>query len=190
MSDSLPSQPLANTSPHLTSITHTKMEKMCLFDGVYPATLLLIVPEHLEEDKGRDARGADGLKSLGFGLKGKSSLFISPAPVMTNSHCLKDSSLTEFYCDGRAATEDQKTIRDKVTGKTSQPLLYFEQIIDECNTQVGKMRQVEELICISQTLEFDKLKVGHVGCGRVHILHPDGSCASRFIFTNNFKTRG
>lgn len=33
------------------------------------------------------------------------------------------------------------------------------QIIDECNTQVGKMRQMEELIHISQTLEFDKLKV-------------------------------
>lgn len=32
-------------------------------------------------------------------------------------------------------------------------------IIDECNTQVGKMRQVEELIHVSQTLEFDKLKV-------------------------------
>lgn len=36
----------------------------------------------------------------------------------------------------------------------------FMQIIDECNTQVGKMRQMEELIHISQTLEFDKLKVG------------------------------
>lgn len=33
------------------------------------------------------------------------------------------------------------------------------QIIDECNTQVGKMRQMEELIHVSQTLEFDKLKV-------------------------------
>uniref|UniRef100_A0A8C9Z0U9 Rho guanine nucleotide exchange factor 15b n=1 Tax=Sander lucioperca TaxID=283035 RepID=A0A8C9Z0U9_SANLU len=32
------------------------------------------------------------------------------------------------------------------------------QIIDECNTQVGKMRQMEELIHVSQTLEFDKLK--------------------------------
>ncbi|XP_023258616.1 rho guanine nucleotide exchange factor 15-like [Seriola lalandi dorsalis] len=31
-------------------------------------------------------------------------------------------------------------------------------IIDECNTQVGKMRQMEELIHVSQTLEFDKLK--------------------------------
>lgn len=33
------------------------------------------------------------------------------------------------------------------------------QIMDECNTQVGKMRQMEELIYVSQTLEFDKLKV-------------------------------
>lgn len=37
------------------------------------------------------------------------------------------------------------------------------QIIDECNTQVGKMRQMEELIHISHTLEFDKLKVGSPG---------------------------
>lgn len=33
------------------------------------------------------------------------------------------------------------------------------QIMDECNTEVGKMRQMEELIHIAQTLEFDKLKV-------------------------------
>lgn len=33
------------------------------------------------------------------------------------------------------------------------------QIIDECNTEVGKMRQMEELIQVSHTLEFDKLKV-------------------------------
>lgn len=33
------------------------------------------------------------------------------------------------------------------------------QIIDECNTEVGKMRQVEELYHVSKTLEFDKLKV-------------------------------
>lgn len=33
------------------------------------------------------------------------------------------------------------------------------QIIEECNTQVGKMKQVEELIHLSKTLEFDKLKV-------------------------------
>uniref|UniRef100_A0AAQ4RDJ6 Rho guanine nucleotide exchange factor 15b n=1 Tax=Gasterosteus aculeatus aculeatus TaxID=481459 RepID=A0AAQ4RDJ6_GASAC len=31
-------------------------------------------------------------------------------------------------------------------------------IIDECNTEVGKMRQVEELYHVSKTLEFDKLK--------------------------------
>lgn len=33
------------------------------------------------------------------------------------------------------------------------------QIIDICNTEVGKMKQMEELIHISTTLEFDKLKV-------------------------------
>lgn len=33
------------------------------------------------------------------------------------------------------------------------------QIIEECNTQVGKMRHMEELIHVSQTLEFDKLRV-------------------------------
>ena len=37
-------------------------------------------------------------------------------------------------------------------------------IIDECNTQVGKMRQMEELIHVSQTLEFDKLKVNSGNC--------------------------
>ncbi|AWO97593.1 putative rho guanine nucleotide exchange factor 15 [Scophthalmus maximus] len=40
----------------------------------------------------------------------------------------------------------------------SKALASMSKIIDECNTQVGKMRQVEELIHVSQTLEFDKLK--------------------------------
>ncbi|XP_039997391.1 rho guanine nucleotide exchange factor 15 [Xiphias gladius] len=40
----------------------------------------------------------------------------------------------------------------------SKALASVSKIIDECNTQVGKMRQVEELIYVSQTLEFDKLK--------------------------------
>ncbi|XP_051284832.1 rho guanine nucleotide exchange factor 15 [Dicentrarchus labrax] len=40
----------------------------------------------------------------------------------------------------------------------SKALASVSKIIDECNTQVGKMRQMEELIHISQTLEFDKLK--------------------------------
>ncbi|KAG7497967.1 rho guanine nucleotide exchange factor 15-like [Solea senegalensis] len=40
----------------------------------------------------------------------------------------------------------------------SKALASMSKIIDECNTQVGKMRQMEELILISQTLEFDKLK--------------------------------
>ncbi|XP_068164661.1 rho guanine nucleotide exchange factor 15 [Antennarius striatus] len=40
----------------------------------------------------------------------------------------------------------------------SKALASVSKIIDECNTQVGKMRQMEELILISQTLEFDKLK--------------------------------
>lgn len=33
------------------------------------------------------------------------------------------------------------------------------QIIDHCNRDVGKMRQMEELIEISKVLEFDKLRV-------------------------------
>lgn len=40
----------------------------------------------------------------------------------------------------------------------SKALASVSKIIDECNTQVGKMRQMEELIYVSQTLEFDKLK--------------------------------
>ncbi|XP_071316139.1 ephexin-1 [Trachinotus anak] len=40
----------------------------------------------------------------------------------------------------------------------SKALASVSKIIDECNTQVGKMRQMEELIQISKTLEFDKLK--------------------------------
>ncbi|KAI3376398.1 hypothetical protein L3Q82_016879 [Scortum barcoo] len=40
----------------------------------------------------------------------------------------------------------------------SKALASVSKIIDECNTQVGKMRQMEELIHVSQTLEFDRLK--------------------------------
>ncbi|XP_036072471.1 ephexin-1 isoform X2 [Oryzias melastigma] len=40
----------------------------------------------------------------------------------------------------------------------SKALESVSKIIDECNTEVGKMRQVEELIEVSKTLEFDKLK--------------------------------
>ncbi|XP_049424475.1 rho guanine nucleotide exchange factor 15 [Epinephelus fuscoguttatus] len=40
----------------------------------------------------------------------------------------------------------------------SKALASVSKIIDECNTQVGKMRQMEELIHVSQTLEFDKLR--------------------------------
>nr|XP_020441550.1 rho guanine nucleotide exchange factor 15-like isoform X2 [Monopterus albus] len=40
----------------------------------------------------------------------------------------------------------------------SKALTSVSKIIDECNTQVGKMKQMEELIHISKTLEFDKLK--------------------------------
>ncbi|KAM6908944.1 uncharacterized protein arhgef15b [Xenentodon cancila] len=40
----------------------------------------------------------------------------------------------------------------------SKALASVSKIIDECNTEVGKMRQVEELIYVSKTLEFDKLK--------------------------------
>ncbi|XP_069026030.1 ephexin-1 [Embiotoca jacksoni] len=40
----------------------------------------------------------------------------------------------------------------------SKALAFVSKIIAECNTQVGKMRQMEELIHVSKTLEFDKLK--------------------------------
>ncbi|XP_037118340.1 rho guanine nucleotide exchange factor 15 [Syngnathus acus] len=40
----------------------------------------------------------------------------------------------------------------------SKALASVSKIIDECNTEVGKMRQMEELILISKSLEFDKLK--------------------------------
>ncbi|XP_027021114.2 rho guanine nucleotide exchange factor 15 isoform X2 [Tachysurus fulvidraco] len=40
----------------------------------------------------------------------------------------------------------------------SKALDAVSKIIDECNTQVGKMKQMEELIDINKTLEFDKLK--------------------------------
>lgn len=40
----------------------------------------------------------------------------------------------------------------------SKALASVSKIIDECNTQVGKMRQMEELIYVSNTLEFEKLK--------------------------------
>ncbi|XP_068443952.1 ephexin-1 [Clinocottus analis] len=40
----------------------------------------------------------------------------------------------------------------------SKALTSVSKIIEECNTQVGKMRQMEELYHVNQTLEFDKLK--------------------------------
>ncbi|KAJ8401737.1 hypothetical protein AAFF_G00377080 [Aldrovandia affinis] len=40
----------------------------------------------------------------------------------------------------------------------SKALASVSQIIQECNSQVGKMKQMEELIHISQTLEFHNLK--------------------------------
>lgn len=40
----------------------------------------------------------------------------------------------------------------------SKALTSLSKIIDECNTEVGKMKQTEELIHISKTLVFDKLK--------------------------------
>ncbi|XP_026132810.1 rho guanine nucleotide exchange factor 15-like [Carassius auratus] len=47
-------------------------------------------------------------------------------------------------------TEKEKT--------ASKALDSVSKIIEECNTQVGKMKQVEELIQINGMLEFDKLK--------------------------------
>ncbi|KAM9717684.1 rho guanine nucleotide exchange factor 15 isoform 1-T2 [Menidia menidia] len=43
-------------------------------------------------------------------------------------------------------------------GTASKALASVSKIIDECNTQVGRMRQMEELIQLSNLLEFDKLK--------------------------------
>lgn len=40
----------------------------------------------------------------------------------------------------------------------SKALESVSKIIEECNTEVGKMKQVEELIHLSKMLEFDKLK--------------------------------
>ncbi|XP_030194931.1 LOW QUALITY PROTEIN: rho guanine nucleotide exchange factor 15 [Gadus morhua] len=40
----------------------------------------------------------------------------------------------------------------------SKALDSVSKIIEECNTEVGKMKQVEELIVLSKMLEFDKLK--------------------------------
>ncbi|CAL8377571.1 unnamed protein product [Boreogadus saida] len=40
----------------------------------------------------------------------------------------------------------------------SKALDSVSKIIEECNTEVGKMKQVEELIALSKMLEFDKLK--------------------------------
>lgn len=53
-----------------------------------------------------------------------------------------------------------KRTKEKTTEEqaASKALDLLSKIIDECNTQVGKMRQMEELIHVSQTLEFDKLK--------------------------------
>ncbi|XP_045067747.1 rho guanine nucleotide exchange factor 15-like [Coregonus clupeaformis] len=47
-------------------------------------------------------------------------------------------------------TEEEQT--------ASKALDSVSKIIEECSTEVGKMKQVEELIHLSKTLEFDKLK--------------------------------
>ncbi|XP_031707301.1 ephexin-1 [Anarrhichthys ocellatus] len=49
----------------------------------------------------------------------------------------------------------EKTTEEQTASKA---LTSVSKIIDDCNTQVGQMRQMEELIHVSQTLEFDKLK--------------------------------
>ncbi|MGH0189282.1 UNVERIFIED_CONTAM: hypothetical protein FKN15_034427 [Acipenser sinensis] len=41
----------------------------------------------------------------------------------------------------------------------SRALVSVSKIIAECNSEVGKMKQVEELIHIAKSVEFDKLKV-------------------------------
>ncbi|XP_062859673.1 rho guanine nucleotide exchange factor 15 isoform X2 [Trichomycterus rosablanca] len=50
---------------------------------------------------------------------------------------------------------EEKTSDEELTIKA---LTSVSKIIDECNVQVGKMKQMEELIEITKTLEFDKLK--------------------------------
>ncbi|XP_066578661.1 ephexin-1 [Amia ocellicauda] len=46
----------------------------------------------------------------------------------------------------------------------SKALASVSKIIEECNSEVGKMKQTEELIHIAQTLEFDKLKAVPIIC--------------------------
>ncbi|XP_061664719.1 ephexin-1 isoform X2 [Syngnathoides biaculeatus] len=54
--------------------------------------------------------------------------------------------------------------RTKEEQMASKALASVSKIIDECNTEVGKMRQMEELILISTALEFDKLKAIPIIC--------------------------
>ncbi|KAJ0055535.1 hypothetical protein NL108_005380, partial [Boleophthalmus pectinirostris] len=49
----------------------------------------------------------------------------------------------------------EKTAEEETASKA---LASVSKIIDECNSEVGKMKQTEELIQISHTLEFEKLK--------------------------------
>uniref|UniRef100_A0AAV2KRZ4 Rho guanine nucleotide exchange factor 15 n=1 Tax=Knipowitschia caucasica TaxID=637954 RepID=A0AAV2KRZ4_KNICA len=49
----------------------------------------------------------------------------------------------------------EKTIEEETASKA---LSSVSKIIDKCNTEVGKMKQTEQLIHISKTLEFEKLK--------------------------------
>ncbi|XP_039602942.1 rho guanine nucleotide exchange factor 15 isoform X1 [Polypterus senegalus] len=50
---------------------------------------------------------------------------------------------------------EEGTIQEQTASKA---LSSVSKIIDECNSQVGKMKQMEELIHIAKTVEFDKLK--------------------------------
>ncbi|KAF4084774.1 hypothetical protein AMELA_G00109880 [Ameiurus melas] len=59
--------------------------------------------------------------------------------------------LTENILKRTAVGTKQEEMASKALGAVSK-------IIDECNTQVGKMKQMEELIEINKMLEFDKLK--------------------------------
>lgn len=126
--------------------------------------MLFAVSEHPEENKRGDKRGADGLQGSGFGVKGKScslSTLRSPYKCVRLaclresgvSHCLTDFLLTE------PLTNRQKLLKQGSFFLLDNRFVFFPQIIDECNTQVGKMRQMEELIQINHSLEFDKLKV-------------------------------
>ncbi len=91
--------------------------------------------------------------------------------ALTGGHCRVFASKTQT--SGRKMRL-LKVERNRRAYFIISPLFFrshnHSQIIDECNTQVGKMRQMEELILVSQTLEFDKLKVNtHIHTHKMNV---------------------